>query len=1438
MKKLAIFLSLMFVVSTSLSLAQDIQTTKENQNSKFFIENKGQWDDRALFLSKMQNLNFWITPNGVVYDYYRIEKNEKKFNDDLTPNENYGSITKHYGHIVFSKFLNSNPNPIVEKNDIKETYHNYFIGDDQTKWKTNVPLFSNIVLKNIYQGIDVSYFYQEDNVRHDFIIAPNANPYQIKYKFEGQQKLSITGNGDLIVHTSLGEIVHTKLFAFQEIGNAKQPVDCKFVIEQDNIVRFELGNYDKNKTLIIDPVVRTFSSYLGSTSTDYAQSTTIDLSGFVYITGYTLSSAFPVTAGAYQTIISTTPDAFVTKMNATGSALVFSTFLGGNGDDRAVAIKVDANSTIYLAGYTTSTNYPVTTGAFRTTNSGGNDVFATRLSAAGNSLLQSTYIGGSSTELAYGMTIDNSGSMYITGYTASTNYPVSVGAFRTTNSGGNDVFLTKLNPGGQTLAYSTYIGGSSTDIAYGVEIDQFGAAYVTGYTASTNYPVTAGAYHTVYTATDPFLTKFNSTGTALIYSTLMPGNSTDIAWGIAVDNQQQATIVGYTFSTLNFPLVNAFRTTYLSGEAFMTKFNSSGNGLIFSTYFGGNSSDYFYDVVVDIEGLLYAAGYVSSTDITVTFDAAQPFSGGGTEGILVQVSPTGALRYSTYIGGSSTDQAYWYQCMDINQVNEVAVAGYTFSTNFPVSATAYQRVASSTPDGFIQQYAFDPPNKIFWGSVTPAPFCLGTTVAVNFTTFGTFKPNNQFIVELSDENGNFTSPRTIGTVTGQNPQTINCNIPVGLPPSSNYRMRIRSTSPAVTSNLSPLLTASPRPIAYRLLGTGTYCSYDLKGAEIRLESSENFYQYQLYRNNVAVGSPVIGTGGELSFGFFKGTGTYTIEAISPAGCRNWMSGQITIKEIQRPVVYNVTGGGPYYNQSGPGTYCEGGDGVAIGLSNSELGVKYQMLHNGVLIGVPIVGTGGELSFGFVTQPGTYTIFGETILGGCTSNMAGQIRVSILPAPREFPIDVQEGVCEGSLGNDVKILGSESGVSYQLLLNEKRIGNPVIGNGSSISLGRFKDLGKYQIIATNTSTGCTKVFAKSFELKAIPLPKKYEVKANKYFCEGSEGSEIKLMGSEKDVIYQLMQENTKIGNPIVGTGGEISFGYQNISGNYSIIGTSITGGCQNTMLNAVRIQAIPLPNSIIKGEEKPQIISKEKYWVEQTQEGDKYFWTVTNGTIEGDRNKAEILVSWSDKKSGKVEVWRENIYGCKSEGVLDISLSNNIIPDFLAEKTVGDAPFTVNFKNKSAGYITYYNWDFGNGYSSPLANPNHTYKVPGKYTVTLTIGYEDVRITKTMKDYITVNPAGSVKDEQPESNSLLSIFPLDPNPATSTLRLSYNSKSEQYVNIAIYDLMGNKVMEVFNGVLSNGINEMIIDVTKLPNGAYLLQAINKEGRLGKFFNISR
>jgi len=1435
MKRLLPILTLVLVLGASFGFSQKMTVPKVSMSSEYFVENKGQWDERALFLSKYGNLNFWITNNGVTYDYFVIERdlNEMK-PDGITPNkDNYGKITNLFGHVVITEFLGANKSTSVEKLDKKEGIVNFIIGNDESKWRTHIGMFGNVIHKNVYDNIDVSYFFENHQIRYDFIVRPYADPSKIRIKFDGPTSLSIAPNGDLVIGTSVGEIYQTKLYAYQNVGTSQQKIDCSFRIENGNVVTFDLGSYDNTKELIIDPTY-TYGSYFGGNSTDYVYSSSIDAQGRPMATGSTYSTNLPSTSGAYQGSYEGNRSTFVVKFNTSSSSLVFCTYLGGSSSDYAYGIGDDGNGNTIVGGYTYSTNWPTTSGAFQTSYQSTPDLYVTKLNANGTALIWSTYLAGNNSDYMYALKVKN-GVTYITGYTYSSNWPTTSGAYKTSIPGTPCVYATALNGNGNGLVASTFIGYGA--YGYGIDADNSGNMYVTGYAYSTNYPTTTGAYGT-YSYYDVFVSKISSNGTQLVYSTFIPTSSyTDYGYGIGVDSQGQATVTGYT-SAPTWPKINAYRTTIGGTDAFVTKLNANGTGLIFSTYAGGNNTDYGRDIVIDQSDNVYLIGYTYSTDLYLTADRFQTVQT-TPDVFLMRFGPNGGTpTYSTYLGGNNTDLPYYFQCSDINASNQLSIGGYTYSSNFPLSTIRFQSTLGTTPEGFISVFTFEPPAKLYFGDVNPKAFCAGENLTVTYSIEGTYKSDNQFIVELSDDKGSFANPIQIGSISGVTAQPIVCTTPSNMMPATGYLVRVRSTNPAMTSEVSKELTVYPRPLAQKMLGDGGFCTFDEKGAEIKLEKTEKFSLYQLYRNGEKVGSPVVGDGGEISFGYTKATGKYTVEGISPMGCKNWMSGEINVREIPSPIAYNITGGGPFYNQPGPGTYCEGGEGVAIGLSKSEVGVKYQLRLDGKNINVPINGTGDELSFGFVTEPGTYTIYAETILGGCPNTMNGSIKVSILPAPKQFDIIAQDALCEGSLGNEFKLSGSETGTIYQLLLNGKKVGNAISGTGAEISFGKFKELGKYQVLATNTTTGCTKLFEKAIELKSIPLPKKFEVKADKYFCQGSEGVEFFLMGSEKDVIYQLMQGNNAVGNPVVGTGGQISLGYSNVSGTYTVVGKTINGGCANSMLNAVQIQELPAPNSIIKGEKNPQINSTEQYWVEDTFENDKYKWNVTNGTIEGPNDQAKITVKWTDKRTGKVEVWRENVAGCRSEGVLDITLKNDIVPEFTAEKTEGDAPFMVSFKNKSTGYITYYNWDFGDGGSSPLPNPTYTYKVPGKYTVTLTIGYQDVRVTKTMKDMITVHPAGSVKDEQPESNSLLTILPLDPNPATSLIRLSYNAKTEQEVTISIYDIMGNKVMNVFDGTLMPGTNEMSIDINNLPNGAYLLQIVNKEGILAKFFNVSR
>jgi hypothetical protein len=388
-----------------------------------------------------------------------------------------------------------------------------------------------------------------------------------------------------------------------------------------------------------------YSTYLGGTGDDAGMGIAVDALGNAYVTGGTDSTNFPTTSGAFQIAPGGGSDAFVTKLNPTGSGLIYSTYLGGSGQDYCSGIVVDTSGNVYLTGATTAaTNFPTTAGAFHTAYGGGpEDAFVTKLNPTGSGLIYSTYLGGNNDDLDRGIAVDSAGNAYVTGFTKSTNFPTTVGAFQTAFGGGADAFVTKLNPTGSGLIYSTYLGGSGTDGCSDIAVDTSGNAYVTGGTTSTDFPTTAGAFQTalVVRTIDAFVTKLNPTGSALIYSTYLGGNNLDQSSGIAVDSAGNAYVTGSTDST-DFPTMNAIQAI-LGGnlDAFVTVMNPLGNGLVYSSYLGGSGDD-DEGVRIALDSLpnpnAYVTGFTNSTNFPTTSGAFQIASGGGYDGFVTKIA--------------------------------------------------------------------------------------------------------------------------------------------------------------------------------------------------------------------------------------------------------------------------------------------------------------------------------------------------------------------------------------------------------------------------------------------------------------------------------------------------------------------------------------------------------------------------------------------------------------------------------------------------------------------------------------------------------------------------------------------------------------------------------------------------------------------------------
>ena len=433
-----------------------------------------------------------------------------------------------------------------------------------------------------------------------------------------------------------------------------------------------------------------YSTYLGgSNSNDWGFEIAIDGSGNAYITGYTYSLDFPTTPGAYDTSYNGYADAFITKIDSTGTNLIYSTYLGGsNSNDWGFEIAIDGSGNAYITGYTYSLDFPTTPGAYDTSYNGGyGDAFITKIDSTGTNLIYSTYLGGNDSDWGLGLVIDENGAVYVTGWAGSSDFPTTLGAYDTSHNGDNDVFITKIDSTGTGLLYSTYLGGDGEDAGYGIAIDGSDNAYITGYTYSSDFPTIPGAYDTSHNGnSDAFITKINSTGTNLIYSTYLGGSDSESIYGdypdIVVDINSNAYITGKTMSS-DFPITSgAYDTTYNGyADAFITKINFEGTDLLYSTYLGGSGGDYGYGIAVDGDGDAYVVGSTDSGDFPTIPSAYDTRFNGGIDVFITKIPTLCDLSISITTGGTTDPEpgTYTYDSGTEVIIEAIPEIGYRFS---------------------------------------------------------------------------------------------------------------------------------------------------------------------------------------------------------------------------------------------------------------------------------------------------------------------------------------------------------------------------------------------------------------------------------------------------------------------------------------------------------------------------------------------------------------------------------------------------------------------------------------------------------------------------------------------------------------------------------------------------------------------------------------
>lgn len=594
------------------------------------------------------------------------------------------------GEVIRMSLAGVNPAPTVRGEGLLEHKSNYFIGNDPTKWHTDVPHYTRVVIDQIYPGIDLVWYGADGGaLEYDFIVAPGADPALVQMVFAGAQA-SLAPDGGLVLSTPEGnELRHEAPKLFQ--GETR--VGGAYVLA-GRTVGFSVPDYDGTASLRIDPILA-YSTYLGGTSDDYGRSVAVDSTGAAYLTGYTSSSDFPL-ANAYQTTYAGGyPDAFVTKLTPAGNMLAYSTYLGGDRTDIGWGVAVDSSGAAYVTGQTCSWDFPVVN-AYQDSQRFC-DVFVAKVMPAGNDLVYSTYLGGAWEDYGQSIAVDPSGAAYVTGYTGSGDFPVA-NSVQATPAGDYDAFVTKLTPAGNDLAYSTYLGGASTDIGMGVAVDTSGAAYVTGYTNSSNFPVinAAQATHAGGWA-DVYVTKLTPAGDSLAYSTYLGGSDDDYGWGVAVGSGGAAYVTGFTGSG-NFRVVNPYQPTPAGDlDAFVVKLTVTGNALAYATYLGGAGSDYGLGVAVDTSGAAYVAGATCSSNFPLV-DPYPDANHSSCNAFVAKLTSAGNnLAYSTYLGGSNDDNG-WGVAVDAR--GAAYVTGETCSADFP-AVNPYPGANHGCVDAFV-----------------------------------------------------------------------------------------------------------------------------------------------------------------------------------------------------------------------------------------------------------------------------------------------------------------------------------------------------------------------------------------------------------------------------------------------------------------------------------------------------------------------------------------------------------------------------------------------------------------------------------------------------------------------------------------------------------------------------------------------------------------
>lgn len=668
---------------------------------RMFVENRGQFDARARFAAVGSDMEVFAVSDGLALTLHSRDEGSSGAVGLWLCFEGLGEDTEVVG---------------IERQGAR--YH-YFLGADPAAWRVDVPGYAWVRHRDAAAGIEIDTGVRDGAFVYDVRLAAGADPARVVIRCDGALGLDVADDGSLLVETAVGTLRQTPPAVFA-IGNdgASRRIVGRFRVLDRQRYGFEVASC-AGDGILIDPGL-VWSTLLGGPLDDVVSDVAMDAAGRPVVCGRTRSPTFPVTAGAFDTTYNSVngSDAYVARFDAQGAALQFAAFLGGSEDDYVVGMELDDAGVIYLGGSTQSGNFPVTVGALDTVIGSPfvQDAFHVRLAADGSSLLYGTYIGGSGADVPNALARDSQGRVYIAGHTFSADFPVTAGAFDTSFSATRDGFIACLDASGTSLAYATFLGAANgpngaEETVADIAVNAAGAAYACGYTDAANFPVTAGAVDPVFSGpNDAFVLKLRPDGSGLVFSTFLGGSDVlllEHAFGIALHPSGACTVVGITHSA-DFPTTPGALATTLSGprDAFVSTLDSTGSSLLYSTLLGGDDYDFGYSVSLDAAGRRAVSGVTRSSTFPTTAGAVSSTNAGVYDGFFTLFSPSGTtLEYSTLLGTPAEDVLTGHV---LTIERDVILVGGAGTAGLPTTAGAFDTTGNGGLDGFVTRLALCP----------------------------------------------------------------------------------------------------------------------------------------------------------------------------------------------------------------------------------------------------------------------------------------------------------------------------------------------------------------------------------------------------------------------------------------------------------------------------------------------------------------------------------------------------------------------------------------------------------------------------------------------------------------------------------------------------------------------------------------------------------